>query len=208
MWVSTLSLRVFLPSLLHHRFLVHRSATSPRPSSTDSRPLRSTLGSSLQSLARASLLTLAFLAAYADSPSLRESTKGVAVPSFSPVPPDRLKLQSVASPSVGTLIRGRLHCSGTLLAALGYQLFPYCLWPSVFLTCPLLFHLPSSRRLSTTCYLSYSVFSFCHPSFFLPFFHSLPSRSRSSFLVTSHSPFFVLLSGRISVFMGVRSASW
>lgn len=34
--------------------------------------------------------------------------------SFSPVPPDRLKLQSVASPSVGTLIRGRLHCSGTL----------------------------------------------------------------------------------------------
>lgn len=45
--------------------------------------------------------------------------------SFSPVPPDRLKLQSVASPSVGTLIRGRLHCSGTLLAALGYQLsFP------------------------------------------------------------------------------------
>lgn len=60
------------------------------------------------------------------------------VPSFSPVPPDRLKLQSVASPSVGTLIRGRLHCSGTLLAALGYQLFPSSLSvppssPSLFL---------------------------------------------------------------------------
>lgn len=33
--------------------------------------------------------------------------------SFSPVPQDRLKLQSVASPSVGTFIRGRLHCSTT-----------------------------------------------------------------------------------------------
>lgn len=49
------------------------------------------------------------------------------------LPPDRLKLQSVASPSVGTLIRGRLHCSGTLLAALGYQLFPRILSFSLFL---------------------------------------------------------------------------
>ncbi|XP_076285105.1 uncharacterized protein LOC143211376 [Lasioglossum baleicum] len=71
-------------------------------------------------------------------------------PSFTPVPPDRLKLQSVASPSVGTLIRGRLHCSGTLLAALGYQLFPDALSLSLSLTFSLCSLLScSTRRLPT-----------------------------------------------------------
>lgn len=92
--------------------------------------------------------------------------------SFSPVPPDRLKLQSVASPSVGTLIRGRLHCSGTLLAALGYQ-------------------------------LSFPFGSPCVP---LAVLHARCSRL-SPFGIRRRRLFFSSFYRRISVFMGVRSAS-
>ena len=149
-------------------------------------------------------------------PLCRGSTKrGVAAPSFSPVPPDRLKLQSVASPSVGTLIRGRLHCSGTLLAALGYQLFPYCLWPSVFPTLPLPlpscflsppFYYPPLPSYLGPCFLFVVLPSFL-PSFLSSFFLFSLSLSLSLFLLFSSLSFLVLLSGRISVFMGVRSAS-
>lgn len=185
MWVSTLSPGI--PSIPLAPPSPRRSATSARPSSADGHPLRPSSVSQSFAPPPAPSLSLPHM------PTHPLRARGA--PSFSPVPPDRLKLQSVASPSVGTLIRGRLHCSGTLLAALGYQLFPYCLWPSVFpASLPSIFlSLPSPSRY--------------HPRrvFLLP---SSSHRTRArAHLSASPRLLFPPFIGRISVFMGVRSAS-
>lgn len=145
MWVSTLS-PVFLPSLFHRRPLGCTRRTSillapPRSVRLSASSFPAVTFVPLAVFPSASLVLLA--TAYRrpePSPGGSAVRRGVA-PSFTPVPPDRLKLQSVASPSVGTLIRGRLHCSGTLLAALGYQLFHDALSPSLA---------PSSTRSPTS----------------------------------------------------------
>lgn len=164
------SLSTGIPSVLLPQASPRRSTTtSTHPSSTDIVPPISTFATPVVPSApprcppsRAYQLTLC---------------EHGGAPSFSPVPPDRLKLQSVASPSVGTLIRGRLHCSGTLLAALGYQLFlpapstsppRLTLFLSVSHCSPL--RLPLSSYLPATCY--HPTCSFCR--FFLSFFFFLP----------------------------------